>query len=91
MAEMEVPEWEPIPITKELLEKNGFALDDVMYTNDVMTLHDDKKFIRTKNAWSVGAFKNGCHRIAHCELTYLHKLQHLLRICKIDFDWEVYD
>ena len=91
MAEMEVPEWEPIPITKELLEKNGFALDDVMYTNDVMTLHDDKKFIRTKNAWSVGAFKNGCHRIAHCELTYLHELQHLLRICKIDFDWEVYD
>lgn len=80
---------QPIPITEELLEKNGFNLHDDMYTNDVMTLHDDKKFIRTKNAWSVGVYKNECHRIAQCELTYLHELQHLLKLCKINFEFVV--
>lgn len=84
MAEMEVPEWEPIPITKELLEKNGFHLHNDMYENDFMVLHDDKKFIKTKNVWSVGVYVDKCHRMATCELTYLHELQHLLRLCKID-------
>ena len=80
---------EPIPLTPEILKKNGFNLHDDMYTNDVMTLHDDKKFIKTKNAWSVGVHTNGCHRIALCELTYLHELQHLLKLCNIDFEFVV--
>lgn len=27
--------------------------------------------------------------IAHCELTYLHELQHLLTLCKINFEFNV--
>ena len=27
MAEMEVPEWKPISLTPEILEKNGFGCD----------------------------------------------------------------
>ena len=80
---------EPIPITKELLEKNGFHLHNDMYANDFMVLHDDKKFIKTKNVWSVGVYVDKCHRMATCELTYLHELQQLLTLCKIDFDWKV--
>ena len=96
MAEMEVPEWEPIPLTPEILEKNGFEREKLItfynhYTgiDNRVTLNDDFMSMNSKNMWSVHIDSEDYCTIANCELTYLHELQHLLNLCKIDFDWEI--
>lgn len=96
MAMMEVPEWQPIPLTPEILEKNGFERDKNIslynaYTgiNSRVTLHDDFMSMNSRNMWHVHVDSEDYCTIANCELTYLHELQHLLRICKIDFEFSV--
>ena len=96
MAEMEVPEWKPIPITKELLEKNGFEREELELPHnyysgigDRVILNDNRDYMNSNNKWSVHIDSEDYCTIAHCELTYLHELQHLLTLCKIDFDWKV--
>ena len=96
MAEMEVPEWEPIPITKELLEKNGFVRENLITSynhyigiDNRVSLNDDFYCMNSRNMWTVHIDSEYYCTIAHCELTYLHELQHLLRICKINFEFSV--
>lgn len=96
MAEMEVPEWEPIPLTPELLEKNGFEREKLITLYNHFTgidnrvsLNDDFMSMNSKNMWSVHIDSEDYCTIAHCELTYLHQLQALLNICKIDFEFNV--
>jgi hypothetical protein len=91
MAEMEVPEWEPIPLTPEILEKNGLERDKNIslynaYTgiNSRVTLHDDFMLMNSRNMWHVHVDSEDYSTIATCELTYVHELQHILRLCKID-------
>ena len=91
MAEMEVPEWEPIPLTPKILEKNGFERDKNVslynaYTgiNSRVTLHDDFMFMNSRNMWHVHVDSEDYCTIANCELTYVHELQQLLRLCKIN-------
>ena len=90
MAEMEVPEWEPIPLTEEILEKNGFERDKNIslynaYTgiNSRVTLHDDFMSMNSRNMWDVHVDSEDFCTIANCELTFIHQLQQLLRLCKI--------
>ena len=105
MAEMEVPEWEPIPLTPEILEKNGFERENMITSyhyyigiasynyyigiDNRVSLHDDKECMNSRNMWNVHIDNEDYCTIAHCELTYLHELQHLLTLCKIDFDWKL--
>ena len=91
MAELEVPEWQPIPLTPEIIEKNGFELDDIikdyrLYTgiDNRVTAHNDKEYMNSNNEWYVHVDSEDFCSIANCELTYVHELQHLLRLCKID-------
>lgn len=87
---------EPIPLTTEILEKNGFEREKLItlynhYTgiDNRVSLHDDFMSMNSRNMWSVHIDTDDYRTIAHCELTYLHELQALLRICKIDFVWQV--
>ena len=80
----------PIPLTPEILEKNGFERDKNIslynaYTgiNSRVTLHDDFMSMNSRNMWHVHIDSEDYCTIANCELTYLHELQHLLRLCKI--------
>jgi hypothetical protein len=91
MAEMEVPEWEPIPLTPEILEKNGFVLNEVIKEyciydgiDNRVSLHNDREYMNSRNEWHVHIDSEDYCTIASCELTYLHELQHILRLCKID-------
>ena len=91
MAEMEVPEWEPIPITKELLEKNGFVRENLItsynhYTgiDNRVCLTNDFYSMNSRNMWTAHIDSEDYCTIAHCELTYVHELQHILRLYKID-------
>lgn len=87
---------QPIPITKELLEKNGFVRENLItsynhYTgiDNRVSLNDDFYYINSRNTWHVHVDSEDYCTIANCELTYLHELQNLLRICKIDFEFVV--
>ena len=82
--------FEPILLTPEILEKNGFERDKNIslynaYTgiNSRVTLHDDFMSMNSRNMWHVHIDSEDYCTIANCELTYLHELQHLLRLCKI--------
>ena len=70
----------PIPLTSEILEKNGFwvlekvdngAEEHVAYATDGLILHynrdNDYHFPNTPISWK-----------------YVHELQHVLRLCELD-------
>lgn len=75
---------EPIPITKEILEKNGFEKDarnESYYKWNWYILQDNVSY--DMETWIVRLFKASdltfCHPIG-----YVHELQHALRLCEID-------
>lgn len=82
---------QPIPLIPEILEKNGFELDEVMKEycmykgiDNRVILHNDKEYMNSVNNWDVHIDSEDYCTIANCELTYVHELQHILRLCKID-------
>ena len=87
---------EPIPLTPEILEKNGFKLEyfiseyftseceHYIGIDDRVALNNDKEYMNSNNEWCVHVDSETYCTIATCELTYLHELQHILRLCKID-------
>jgi hypothetical protein len=75
---------QPIPLTPEILEKNGFVKqDDGWYK---ITL-EENNLVGVQNfenvSWIFGAivFPN---LIDHLGINYVHELQHALKLCKID-------
>ena len=83
--------FEPIPLTPEILKKNGFEFDDVipecrmfMGIDDRVALRNDKEYMNSVNEWHVHIDSEDYCTIANCELTYVHELQNLLRLCKIN-------
>ena len=89
-------QFQPIPITKELLEKNGFIREENIqlynhYTgiDNRVSLNDDFYCMNSRNMWNVHIDSEDYCSIANCELTYLHELQHLLKLCNIDFEFVV--
>lgn len=82
---------QPIPLTPEILEKNGFEKDGLieLYNHycgmdNRVALHDDFMSMNSRNMWNVHVDSEDYCTIANCELTYVHELQHILRLCKID-------
>jgi HD superfamily phosphodiesterase len=85
---------EPIQLTPQILEKNGFEKEGVIELYNLyagidhrVTIHDDKEYMNSNNEWYVHVDSEDYSTIAGCELTYLHELQHILRLCKIDFEF----
>lgn len=82
----------PLPITEELLVKNGFVHDfdtEVAYPDNSVflvspdkqiTLHNAKDYINSENTWSVHIDNSDFNSIANCELSYVHQLQNLCTI-----------
>lgn len=84
-------QFEPILITKELLEKNGFKRENLITSynhyigiDNRVSLNDDFYYMNSRNGWYVHIDSEDYCTIASCELTYVHELQHILRLCKID-------
>ena len=85
-------ELEPIPLTQEILEKNGFkkeiGVKEVVFTYD----DDDKNYrlvIHPKETNYCGIYTYihidvGCVGIEELPLEYVHQLQHALRLCGIE-------
>lgn len=83
-------EFEPIPITPDILKANGFEID--MYSR--LNLQDGKwlEYYHHKHRlreWWKGIDEwdnhSECKEIVfQCDVFYVHELQHALRLCKID-------
>lgn len=94
----------PIPITPEILEKNGFTKYDVGHNVSGWTIMDEEycsdiPFTLTDNACDTkqGEYKWGPVEDDREEsfvreigrIKYVHELQHLLKLCKIDKEIEL--
>lgn len=78
----------PIPITAEILEKNGFYREKQTFINDLTWVSDDGQIIFSKlsnwKEWNVH-FDNECFEsIGNIECDYVHELQHALRLCGLN-------
>ena len=94
--EVEISELEPIKVTGELLEKNGFSfheemgfMDHYMSEDARLVLYYDETFINSDNAWYIHIDNDHMETIASCDFTYLHELQHMLKLCKYKLNWKV--
>lgn len=76
---------QPIPLTKDILEKNGFVEDRKI---KCYTYEEEKTLKRLiQNFTHFGDFD--CHIVsknfdADMRLSYVHELQHALKLCGID-------
>ena len=86
----EVCNIEPIFLTPSILEKNGFENqgfrhhDEYNGIDDRVVLRNKRECIKSDNEWRVLIDSKDYCTIANCELTYVHELQHILRLCKIN-------
>lgn len=88
--ELKYDEIEPIPITIEILEKNGFKLSsfggekEYISEDHRLLLDGSHELINSDNDWWVHVDTNDFRTIGSCEISYVHELQDFIRLCKID-------
>jgi hypothetical protein len=73
----------PIPITAEILEKNGFERS----TSQFIVYHTDKVWIsydKPSETWSVTMYINDFTSNLHANILHIHQLQHALRLAGVD-------
>ena len=69
---------QPIPLTPEILEKNGWK--DYGNFMDIVT-DEDTHFSWGKDKYGAVIYQDECYI---CECKYVHTLQHVFRICGLD-------
>lgn len=75
---------QPIPLTKEILEKNGFAVHRQFATFTEYWLDIPQKWVRVAPNSYIEIY-NGENKNVHIEgKVYVHEFQHALRLCGID-------
>ena len=96
--QVDIASIHPIPLTPEILEKNGFETKKIMpfeqefeYRVGVdcrVELDNRSEYIRSNN--TLAMYIRGDRGLTlYAELTFVHELQHLLKLCNIDFEFTV--
>lgn len=75
----DVDQIEPIPLTAEILEKNGFVCKDIPFSPEW------ELFGLTLRRWD-DRFHLKCEKDIDMEIIYVHQLQHLLKMVGIHRD-----
>lgn len=92
---------EPIPITEEILKKNGFKNEVIaqkaiiaegasnfsiilVSEDNRIILNNIDEYINSFNKWHVHIDTEDMRTMCTSEITYVHELQHLLKLCKIE-------
>lgn len=93
-GEAEIKDLHPIPLTSEILEKNGFNCEEIIQLHWIsedgrILLRNDESLISSNNKWSVHVDNEDMQTIGYFELTYVHQLQHALRLCEIEKEIEL--
>lgn len=83
----------PVPLTAEILEKNGFETEKAYY-GFVYVYDDDDRSLRivfhpkesnyTRGAYSYIHIDCGCVTIEELPIYYVHELQHALQLCGVE-------
>lgn len=82
--------YQPIPITPDILFANGFISKPFFaYVSADGRITLDPSTPNYPRQWNVHIDNEDYQSIASCDLDYLHQLQHLLRICNIEINWEL--
>lgn len=76
-AHIAVLNVDPIPITEEMLEKNGFEFFDSSYFNDIVSI----TFLPSCIYFICHVYKGEVCDVIERHIDYVHELQHLLRLC----------
>lgn len=79
-----VDDVEPIPLTPEMLERNGFELRDSFFYHriDEKPHHYDFK-LKNGGVFTSEGYTLECG-IYHLTIRYVHELQHALRLCGLN-------
>lgn len=83
---------EPIPLTEEFFEKNGFVWDNSFYPHYKKYENKDKRIIISDDAnsgdgyWYVHVDNEDYDTIGGCDVKYVNQFQQLLRLCGYDMD-----
>lgn len=76
-TDAKINEIEPIPLTHEILKKNGWHGNSIFMELDA----DENTQFSWANRCGAVLYKNGW---CHCDCKYVHTLQHALRLCGFD-------
>ena len=96
-------DFEPIPLTEEILKKNGFKNDVIAQKSIIaegasnfsvilisednrITLNNIDEYLNSFNKWNIHIDTEDMRTMCTAEITYVHELQHLLKLCKIEKD-----
>jgi hypothetical protein len=84
---------EPIPLTEEFFEKNGFKKVDYDYLEPNLLFESDDKRIQITDVnnsgdgyWYVHVDNEDYDTIGRCDVKYVHQFQQLLRLCGYEMD-----
>ena len=97
----DINKMEPIPLTEEILKKNGFKNDVIAQKaiiaegasnfsvilideDNRITLNNIDEYLNSFNKWHVHIDTEDMRTMCTSEITYVHELQHLLKLCKIE-------
>lgn len=98
--------YRPIPLTPEILEKNGFVYKDALYNtsrgvwvynagnrNNIYVQFTDKVAIEIHNEINKRDNKGRADLVTFCrdwcDALFVHELQHALRLCGIEKEFEI--
>lgn len=80
----------PMPLTLEILEKNGFERtwqDNFVYDNEniglIITFHP-KETNYTNGTYNYIDIERGCMTITEMPIAFVHEFQHAMRLCGIE-------
>jgi len=83
----DIAQLQPIPLTAEILEKNGFVKDKTQYDEDFYEFWSEDSdrciFLYVYKEYFL-LFDN-----SNIEIKYVHELQHALRLCNIEKEIEL--
>ena len=86
----------PVPLTVEILEKNGFEMADDTYTRPTVSYFSKDRRVQVCNLtnsgdgyWCVHVDNECFETIGSCDVRYVHEMQHLLRLCKYELDLKI--
>lgn len=87
-----IEEIKPIPLTREILEKNGFDVSDKEIARYNFEENGEKLHFSLRAMYDRNGFQKGWSFFAFNVLTildYIHELQHALRLCGIKKEIEL--
>lgn len=87
LMDEDISNFQPIPITKEILEKNGILYEKQSF---YYVIKDDNALECTyyiqqgQEDWAIGVDIGAYDCSVFARVKYIHELQHALKLCKID-------